>query len=175
MESTYVENVQSIGDDEVEALEVPTYNFSRHDGNDMISDGHNDDGRTPGDPARPATVRRVVAAGVTGRRNRGGGDTLDSGGSDGQTPGNPHSTLNPPNNVDDSTETPTVVCADCGYTFTPTPVKPLLLPGMPIANKKGRYLPVDTDDSTDNGEGVGPYGDGLEDPPKFCPRCGAAV
>ena len=191
---TYVCNVGQ-DDGEEQPLIVPTLHFEhagkpdprprtfrRRDGNDVATDGHDDDGNTPGSPGR-APVARVTPVGVPPQMTSPGDDgTLDT---------DPHP------EVQDRTQTPArrsrppldpiaaamftptdtglgaqVTCPDCGHTFTPEAEKPLILPTMNFKvskSKRGRTA-VQGDMATRVDTGSNPNSDEY-----LCPRCGAKV
>jgi len=156
--STFVQNVQADGGDDGDeaGLPLPTFNFTRRNGADVSSDGRNDDGRTPGDRPR-ARFGKVSTAGVSGKRNPGSGDRLDSGGDD----GSPSGTVG---------DTGKIECSQCGYEFHPQPEKPLMLPA-PASNgkkEKPQYPSASLIGMEDEDE---PGDQAVVN----CPRCGASA
>ncbi|MGD0767073.1 MAG: hypothetical protein ABSB42_02510 [Tepidisphaeraceae bacterium] len=201
---TYVENV--MGRERIAPLGPPPrlrfvrnakgqYRGALHkvNGQDVGTDGRNSDGRTPGDPPLPRVVGSVSAAGGAGMDDS-GNTWLDSGSSDGTTPGDPHVALGTVRDPQNTRQSRTVECPECGYTFThfvDAPVhnvRPLGVLTMNFAVKKGavrgrvaggnlypdsgHQRDADFSDSGDDGNAGG--GARLTDrvSPVDCPRCG---
>ncbi|MGD0766821.1 MAG: hypothetical protein ABSB42_01215 [Tepidisphaeraceae bacterium] len=201
---TYVENV--MGRERIAPLGPPPRlrfvrnargrvvgDFRRVNGQDVGTDGHQSDGRTPGDPPLPRVVGSVSAA--AGARMSDDGNTwIDSGSDDGTTPGDPHVALGTVRDPQNTRVNRTAQCPACGHTFdyqVDVPVhnvKPLGVLTMNFAVKKGavrgrvaggnlypdsgQQRDNDFSDSGDDGNAGG--GARLTDrvSPVDCPRCG---